>query len=248
MLGENALPPRPVIGVDEHKWAHVRSAEAAGFVTVITGLTAVGPPGDLGRDVLVVHRRDRPAPDHHGGEQCLPAVAVLVGVGVGGDDQLVGKASDLDRDAFLGCEHRVEPGALVLGEQPETCTQRTPDTVERVAGVAALTGRVLLTNPSSWAVRTWAHLCSSTPITRTPSSPDRACSEQQCGGRGDGDVVDSVRGPAELAGDRGDGGLVRRQAVHDERRAPSGGRRARAGQATAVVGENLPGQPSWTHQ
>ena len=30
-----------VIGVDEHKWAHVRSAEADGFVTVITGLTAV---------------------------------------------------------------------------------------------------------------------------------------------------------------------------------------------------------------
>ena len=30
-----------VIGVDEHKWAHVRSAEADGFVTVITDLTAV---------------------------------------------------------------------------------------------------------------------------------------------------------------------------------------------------------------
>jgi transposase len=30
-----------VIGVDEHKWAHVRSAEANGFVTVITDLTAV---------------------------------------------------------------------------------------------------------------------------------------------------------------------------------------------------------------
>ena len=29
-----------VIGVDEHKWAHVRSAEADGFVTVITDLTA----------------------------------------------------------------------------------------------------------------------------------------------------------------------------------------------------------------
>jgi transposase len=30
-----------VIGVDEHKWAHVRGAEADGFVTVITDLTAV---------------------------------------------------------------------------------------------------------------------------------------------------------------------------------------------------------------
>jgi transposase len=30
-----------VIGVDEHRWAHVRSAEADGFVTVITDLTAV---------------------------------------------------------------------------------------------------------------------------------------------------------------------------------------------------------------
>jgi transposase len=30
-----------VIGVDEHKWAHVRTAEADGFVTVITDLTAV---------------------------------------------------------------------------------------------------------------------------------------------------------------------------------------------------------------
>lgn len=36
-------PPRrgPVIGVDEHKWPHARSAQAEGFVTVITGLTAV---------------------------------------------------------------------------------------------------------------------------------------------------------------------------------------------------------------
>ena len=30
-----------VIGVDEHKWAHTRGAEADGFVTVITDLTAV---------------------------------------------------------------------------------------------------------------------------------------------------------------------------------------------------------------
>src|SRR4051794_17028260 len=30
-----------VIGVDEHRWAHVRSAEADGFVTVITDLTPV---------------------------------------------------------------------------------------------------------------------------------------------------------------------------------------------------------------
>jgi transposase len=30
-----------VIGVDEHKWAHVRGAQADGFVTVITDLTAV---------------------------------------------------------------------------------------------------------------------------------------------------------------------------------------------------------------
>lgn len=30
-----------VIGVDEHRWAHVRTAEADGFVTVITDLTAV---------------------------------------------------------------------------------------------------------------------------------------------------------------------------------------------------------------
>jgi transposase len=30
-----------VIGVDEHKWAHVRTAQADGFVTVITDLTAV---------------------------------------------------------------------------------------------------------------------------------------------------------------------------------------------------------------
>jgi transposase len=30
-----------VIGVDEHKWAHVRTADADGFVTVITDLTAV---------------------------------------------------------------------------------------------------------------------------------------------------------------------------------------------------------------
>jgi hypothetical protein len=31
-----------VIGVDEHKWSHVLGADADGFVTVITDLTAVG--------------------------------------------------------------------------------------------------------------------------------------------------------------------------------------------------------------
>jgi transposase len=45
-----------VIGVDEHKWSHTRSAESDGFVTVITDLTAVvdgtGPARllDLARD------------------------------------------------------------------------------------------------------------------------------------------------------------------------------------------------------
>lgn len=39
--GPARLEGMEVIGVDEHKWAHVRTAQADGFVTVITDLTAV---------------------------------------------------------------------------------------------------------------------------------------------------------------------------------------------------------------
>src|SRR3954447_24539078 len=39
--GAGRLEGVEVIGVDEHKWAHVRTADADGFVTVITDLTAV---------------------------------------------------------------------------------------------------------------------------------------------------------------------------------------------------------------
>ena len=39
--GPTRLEGVEVIGVDEHKWAHVRTAQADGFVTVITDLTAV---------------------------------------------------------------------------------------------------------------------------------------------------------------------------------------------------------------
>jgi transposase len=40
-VGPARLEGVEVIGVDEHKWAHVRTAPADGFVTVITDLTAV---------------------------------------------------------------------------------------------------------------------------------------------------------------------------------------------------------------
>jgi hypothetical protein len=50
-----------VIGVDEHRWAHVRSAQADGFVTVITDLTAVvngtGPARLLDMVAVVPRRR-----------------------------------------------------------------------------------------------------------------------------------------------------------------------------------------------
>jgi transposase len=40
-VGPTRLEGVTVIGVDEHKWAHTRGAQADGFVTVITDLTAV---------------------------------------------------------------------------------------------------------------------------------------------------------------------------------------------------------------
>src|SRR5947207_3301607 len=39
--GPGVCPGWRVIGVDEHKWAHVFGAEGGGFVTVITDLTEV---------------------------------------------------------------------------------------------------------------------------------------------------------------------------------------------------------------
>jgi hypothetical protein len=73
-----------------------------------------------------------------------------------------------------------------------------------------------------------------------PIQAGRAGGQQQLTGRGHGDAVHGVPAAAQLARDRGDGGLVESQAPQDERRAASGGRRARAGQPAAVVGEDLP--------
>ena len=70
--------------------------------------------------------------------------------------------------------------------------------------------------------------------------PDRPGGEQQLAGGGDGDV-DGVPAAAELAGDRGHGGLVDRQAPQDVLRAAPRGRPARAGQPAAVVPEHLAG-------
>jgi hypothetical protein len=76
----------------------------------------------------------------------------------------------------------------------------------------------------------------------------RAGGEQQFAGGRDGDVVDGVPAAAELAGDRGDGGLVQHQSTQDERRAPPRGRGARAGEPAGVVGEDLTGAASWTQR
>src|SRR4051812_4276495 len=72
----------------------------------------------------------------------LAALSVLVGVG--GDDLLVGEPGDLDRDVLLGGEHHLEPGLLLLGEQPEPGPQGAPDAVERVPAAAAVSEGVLL--------------------------------------------------------------------------------------------------------
>ena len=72
-----------------------------------------------------------------------------------------------------------------------------------------------------------------------PVEASRAGGEQQLAGGRDGDAVDGVPAAAELAGHRGDGGLVDRQPPQHELRAASGGRPARAGQPAAVVGEDL---------
>ena len=72
-----------------------------------------------------------------------------------------------------------------------------------------------------------------------PVQPRRAGGEQQLAGRCDGDVVDGVPGPAELAGHRDDGGLVQHEPAQDEPRAAAGGRGAGPGETAGVVGEHL---------
>src|SRR6187431_1346330 len=66
----------------------------------------------------------------------------------------------------------------------------------------------------------------------------RAGGEQQLASGLDGDGVDGVPTTAELAGDRGHGGLVQHQPAQNERRAAPGGRRAGSGEPAGVVGEH----------
>src|SRR5690606_17234323 len=78
----------------------------------------------------------------HGWHLLLPLR--LVGLSVGGDDALVDTPGRFDLDVLLDLEHCLEPGLLLLGEEPSAGVQGASGAVERVARAAAMTEGGLL--------------------------------------------------------------------------------------------------------
>lgn len=82
---------------------------------------------------------------HRGGHGLHHLLALgLVGFAVGGDDALVDAPGRFNLDVLLDGEHRLDAGALLIGEEVDTGVQGVTGAVERVAGVATVPEGVLL--------------------------------------------------------------------------------------------------------
>ena len=68
----------------------------------------------------------------------LSLAAVSVGVTVGSNYALIDPPGDLDRNMLVARKHRIDAGALVVGEERPTGVESATDPLERVPGASAM--------------------------------------------------------------------------------------------------------------